>query len=88
MALTVRLDRRSQRALAALAKRKRMSRSDVVREALARYDASAEPPPAGPYAAWVDVIGAVDLGVRDATRTTGEQFAALLRDDARARHPR
>ena len=88
MALTVRLDRRSQRALAALARRKGMSRSDVVREALAQYGAGAEPPASEPYAAWLDVIGTVDLGARNPAQTTGEQFATLVRDEARARRTR
>jgi predicted transcriptional regulator len=39
MALTVRLGPKTERALNALARRKRLSRSDVVREALIRYGA-------------------------------------------------
>lgn len=88
MALTVRLDRTSQRALAALAKRKQLSRSDVVREALARCAADAPPARSGPYEGWIDVIGTVTLGARDTRLTTGEQFAAVVRDRARARRPR
>jgi len=38
--LTVRLSPKTERALNALAKRRRLSRSDVVREAIARYEAS------------------------------------------------
>jgi hypothetical protein len=89
MALTVRLGPRSERALNALARRKRVSRSDIVREALDRYGAQ-EGADAGQdaYAAWVDVIGVVNLGVRDPARTTGEQFAALLRGRSRARRAR
>jgi hypothetical protein len=76
--------------LSALAKRKRMSRSDVVREAIERYGASEGGNDAadGPYAAWADVIGVVSLGARDPKRTTGEQFAALMVDKTRARRPR
>jgi Arc/MetJ-type ribon-helix-helix transcriptional regulator len=90
MAVTVRLGPRAERTLSALAKRKRMSRSDVVREAIARYGASegAEDATDSPYAAWVDVIGVVSLGARDSKRTTGEQFAALVADKTRARRPR
>ena len=87
MAVTFRLDPKSRRALDALAKRRGLSRSDVVREALAVYGAQAEPPDAGPYDAWVDVIGVVSLGVRDPARTTGEQFSAQVRD-RRARRAR
>jgi hypothetical protein len=92
MALTVRLSPETERALRALAKRKRMSRSDVVREALARYghgDANAdEAGPGGPYAAWLDVIGVVEVGARDPGRTTGAQFGELTRERARARRAR
>lgn len=89
MALTVRLGPKSERALNALAKRKRLSRSDVVRDALIRYGAD-EGIDAGTdvYAAWVDVIGVVDLGVRHPAQTTGEQFAGILRGRSRARRAR
>jgi Arc/MetJ-type ribon-helix-helix transcriptional regulator len=88
MALTVRLDPKTERALNALARRRRLSRSDVVREALAAYGASEGDRAKGSLTAdaWADVIGVVDLGVRDPARTTGEQVAALLADKARARH--
>lgn len=89
MALTVRLDPGAERTLNRLARRRGLSRSDVVREALARYEAADRTPDAGgrPYDAWVDVIGVVRLGVRDPWRTTGEQFAAIARG-ARGRRPR
>jgi Arc/MetJ-type ribon-helix-helix transcriptional regulator len=89
MALTVRLGPKTERALNAIAKRKRLSRSDVVREALIRYGAE-ESAEAGQdvYAAWLDVIGVVNLGVRDPARTTGDQFTALLRGRSRARRTR
>ena len=96
MPLTVRLDPKLQRALNALAKQRRITRSDVVREALEQYGAQAATAPAagsGPYAAWVDVLGVVSIGARDPARTTGAQFADLLRDakttpPARRRHAR
>jgi hypothetical protein len=90
MAVTVRLGPRAERTLSALAKRKRMSRSDVVREAISRYGASegTDQGSDSPYAAWVDVIGVVSLGARDPKRTTGEQFAALVADKRRARRSR
>ena len=90
MALTVRLDPKTERALNALARRRNLSRSDVVREALAVYGASDSDRTDGsrPADAWMDVIGVVDLGVRDPARTTGEQVAGLLADKARARRTR
>jgi len=81
MAYTIRLGPRAERQLSALAKRRQQSRSDIVREAIARYDADAggEVQRAGPYESWLDVIGVVSLGARNVTQTTGEQFADLLR---------
>jgi Arc/MetJ-type ribon-helix-helix transcriptional regulator len=89
VALTVRLGPHTERALNALAKRKRLSRSDVVREALIRYGAEEGDDSAQDvYAAWLDVIGVVNLGVRDPARTTGDQFADILRGRPRARRAR
>ena len=90
MALTVRLSPKAERALNAAARRRRMSRSDIVREALEHYEASdrREHVGPGPYEAWGDVIGVVKLGVRQPTRTTGEQFTAILRGQVRAPHAR
>jgi Arc/MetJ-type ribon-helix-helix transcriptional regulator len=90
MVMTVRLGPKTERALNAVARRRGLSRSDVVREALEHYEAhdrgsSAAP---RPYDAWQDVIGVVALGVRDPARTTGEQFAATLAQRTRARRPR
>jgi predicted transcriptional regulator len=57
MALTVRLGPKTERALNALARRKRLSRSDIVREALLRYGAEEGMDVGGDvYAAWQDVI--------------------------------
>jgi hypothetical protein len=89
MALTVRLGPKTERALNALARSRQLSRSDVVREAIEQYGARESGAEAGsPFDAWSDVLGIVDLGIRDPTRTTGEQFAALVREQARARRPR
>lgn len=80
MALTVRMDAKTERTLDRIAKRRNLSRSDVVREAVAHYGTLHEQPPAAsPYDAWADVVGVVDLGIRDASRTTGEQFADALK---------
>ena len=89
MALTVRLNPKTERALNALAKRRGLSRSDVVREAIEQYHAAGDANSAGrPYDAWLDVIGGVALGARDPARTTGEQFTAIVSKKNRARHPR
>jgi hypothetical protein len=90
VALTVRLNPRTERILNSLATRLRLSRSDVVREALARYEAdeSGRDASGRPYDAWLDVIGVVRLGVRDPERTTGDQLTAIVRRRARARRAR
>ena len=90
MALTVRLSARAERALNALARRRRQTRSDLVREAIERYTAVHDPADGGerPYDAWADVLGIVRVGARDPEKTTGEQFAETVRRKARARRPR
>jgi Ribbon-helix-helix protein, copG family len=89
MPLTVRLNPQTERALNALAKRRRLSRSDVVREAIEQYSAAGDGNASGrPYDDWLDVIGVVSLGVRDVGRTTGEQFAAIVTGRTGARRTR
>lgn len=90
MPLTVRLSVQTERKLRNLARRQGLSRSDVVREALARYaaDQGGGARGAGPFDAWADVIGVVSLGARAPARTTGEQFAAVVRKQGRGRRAR
>jgi Arc/MetJ-type ribon-helix-helix transcriptional regulator len=90
MALTVRLNPKTERLLNALAKRRRQTRSDVVREAIEAYAAAEERPPAQPrpFDQWADVIGAVRVGGRDPSKTTGELFTEIVRQKARARRAR
>ena len=74
-----------------LARRRRQTRSDVVRDALETYTATNGSGADGgrPYDAWLDVIGVVSAGARDRGRmTTGEQFAAIVREKVRARRAR
>jgi Arc/MetJ-type ribon-helix-helix transcriptional regulator len=86
MPMTVRLSARTERAVNALARRRRQTRSDVVRDALDHYTATNAAAGRGrPYDAWLDVIGVVSAGTRDRGRTTGERFAAIVREKARAR---
>lgn len=92
MAMTVRLSATTERAVDTLARRRRQTRSDVVREALEYYTA-ANRGAAGrgrPYDDWLDVIGVVRQGVVSPVgpgrrRTTGERFTAVVREKARAR---
>ena len=90
MALTVRLSASAERALNSLAKRRGQSRSDIVRDALAEYEAAGEVggPGRRPYDAWLDVVGVIDRRVRRPGRTTGDQFTDIVRDKVRARRAR
>ena len=90
MPITVRLNARTERAVNALARRRRQTRSDVVRDALEHYTVTNGGDTGGerPYDVWLDVIGVVRTGARDRERTTGEQFTALVREKARARRAR
>jgi hypothetical protein len=91
MPLTVRLSPRTERALNALARRRRQTRSDVVREAIEHYTAVStdhDTRKDDPYHRWADVIGTVRTGGRDPERTTGELFTDLVARKARARRPR
>ncbi len=94
MAMNVRLSASTERAVNALARRRRQTRSDVVRDALEHYTATngGDASRGRPYDAWLDVIGVVSGDVhttaRNRTRTTGEQFMAIVREKARARRPR
>ena len=90
MPMTVRLSAKMERAVSALARRRRQTRSDVVREALEHYTTTngADASRGRPYDAWVDVIGVISIGARERGRTTGEQFTAIVRAKARARRAR
>ena len=90
MPMTVRLNARTERAVNALARRRRQTRSDVVRDALEQYTATngGDASRGRPYDAWVDVLGVVRASGRDRGRTTGEQFMAIVREKALARRAR
>jgi predicted DNA-binding protein len=91
MPLTVRLTTKTERALNALARRRRQTRSDVVREAIEHYTATTTDDDAQdrhPYHLWADVIGAVRIGGRNPGKTSGELFTDVVVRKARARRPR
>lgn len=102
MPMNVRLRASTERAVNALARRRRQTRSDVVRDALEHYTATngGDAGTGRPFDAWLDVIGVVSAGatrVGKATvevptpareRTTGEKFSAIVREKVRARRPR
>jgi Ribbon-helix-helix protein, copG family len=89
MPLSVRLDRATEAKVRQLARARRVSKSTVVREALAAYgnegDRSARPTPAEALAPFVGVVAGGDP--HRSTRT-GEGFRALIAQKARARRSR
>jgi len=88
--MTIRLSAKTERAVSALARRRRQTRSGVVRDALEHYTATNGGDVGGgrPYDAWLDVIGVIGSGARDRGRTTGEQFTTIVRAKAHARRAR
>ena len=90
MALTVRLSPQTERVLDELVRRRRQTRSDVVREAIEQYTTSNATTSSenSALAAWVDVIGVVNSGTRPSGKTTGERFTELVSRKAHARRPR
>lgn len=90
MPVSVRLDAETERVVNRLAKTKRQSKSEVIREAitvLARQEAE-KTGPKRPYDVIAHLIGCADSGGARLSERTGEKFTALLRAKARARRPR
>lgn len=78
--LTIRIDAATQRKLDRLARARRTSRSQVVRQALDQLAAPAPTTRDGSvYARVADLVGCVSSGRRDASTDTGKRFTALLR---------
>ena len=82
--LTLRLDPKTRQRLERIARRKRLSKSEVVRQAIDAW-AEREEPIASPYEVLSDLIGAVRGGRSDRSTQTGRAFANLLRK-RRSRH--
>lgn len=77
--MSLRLDRETRRTIARLARARRQSQSEVVREAVARLIEGASDDDDRPYEEWLPVIGIARGGDPDLSTRTGERFAALLR---------
>lgn len=76
--LTLRLDPKTRQRIQRLARRQRLSTSEVVRRAIAAW-ADSQEPVAAPYEAIADLIGVVRGGNPKRSAQTGRRFAALLR---------
>ena len=76
--LTLRLDEKTRQRIARLARRKRLSTSEVVRRAIAAW-ADREELVSSPYEAVKDLIGVVNGGNPKRSEQTGRSFTALLK---------
>ena len=76
--LTLRLDEKTRQRIVRIARRKRLSTSEVVRQAIEAW-ADRQEPIATPYELMKDLIGVVHGGDPKRSEQTGRQFAALLK---------
>lgn len=76
--LTLRLDEKTRQRIARLARRKRLSTSEVIRQAIAAW-ADGQEPVTSPYDAMKDLIGVVRGGNPKRSEQTGRRFTALLK---------
>ena len=90
MPISVRLDAKTTDVIERLARRTGRTKSQVVRAALlefARREAVADRPRTA-YEDIAHLIGCFDSTEKDLSERTGEKFAALVREKARARRSR
>jgi Arc/MetJ-type ribon-helix-helix transcriptional regulator len=76
--LTLRLDEKTRKRIARIARRKQLSISEVVRQAIEAW-AERHEPIASPYEAVKDLIGVVHGGKPKGAVRTGRQFTKLLK---------
>jgi Arc/MetJ-type ribon-helix-helix transcriptional regulator len=82
--LTLRLDEKTRKRIARIARRKRLSTSEVVRQAIEAW-AERQEPIASPYEAMADLIGVVHGGNPKRSVNPGRSFAKLLKQRRRRR---
>jgi hypothetical protein len=76
--LTLRLDEKTRKRIARIARRKQVSTSEVVRQAIEAW-AERHEPVASPYEAVMDLLGVVRGGNPKRSVQTGRRFARLLK---------
>jgi Arc/MetJ-type ribon-helix-helix transcriptional regulator len=76
--LTLRLDKETRRRITRIARRKRLSVSEVVRQAIEGW-ADHQEPLTSPFEAMQDLLGVVRGGNRKRSEQTGRRFAKLLK---------
>jgi Arc/MetJ-type ribon-helix-helix transcriptional regulator len=76
--LTLRLEQKTRRRIARIASRRRISTSEVIREAIEAWVERQEPV-AAPYEAMADLIGVVNGGKPRRSADTGRRFREVLK---------
>ena len=76
--LTLRLEKRTRQCIARIASRRRISTSEVIREAIEAWVEQQEPV-AAPYEAMADLIGVVNGGKLRRSVETGRRFREVLK---------
>ncbi|MGH7896422.1 MAG: hypothetical protein ACREQQ_00600 [Candidatus Binatia bacterium] len=91
MPLSVRLDVETERMVIRVAKSRRQTKSQVIREAVRAFAGERAAPESGAtfYDAIVDHVGCFESGVRNLSKRTGKRFTKmLLTERARGRRSR
>ncbi|PYX56472.1 MAG: hypothetical protein DMG76_14765 [Acidobacteria bacterium] len=76
--LTLRLDPKTRQRIARIARRRQVSISEVIRQAIEAW-AEQQEPIAAPYEAMADLIGVVHGGMRGCSTDTGLRFSECCR---------
>jgi hypothetical protein len=76
--LTLRLDEKTRQRIARMARRKGLSTSEAIRQAIAAW-ADRHEPVTSPYDAMTDLLGVVRGGNPKRSEQTGRRLAALLK---------
>lgn len=88
-ALNVRIDPQTAAFLERVARERGLSKSEVVREALAKLRAkSARTPKRTPFELMAHLIGSGDSGGMNLSERTGERFARMLQENKNANRTR
>jgi Arc/MetJ-type ribon-helix-helix transcriptional regulator len=76
--VTLRLDEKTRQRIARIARRKRVSASEVIRDAISAWVERQEPV-GSPYEAVADLLGVVRGGDAKRSSKTGQRFKKLLK---------
>jgi Arc/MetJ-type ribon-helix-helix transcriptional regulator len=89
MSLGLRLDAKTESLIGRLAKKRRQSKSQVVRDAIGLLaNQNGKETRQRPYERMAHLIGCIDSGGARLSQNTGARFAKLLREQTRARRSR